>query len=216
MSESSNQPRPESPGEKPASTTGEKPASATIESIKLDFATIRIIILTACVVAALLCVPLFFILRNFVTFDALDHYLKVTEAVRPKILQGISEEVSTGYSKNFFFNSTSEDNTVLFLAHEKQRVTLSVDEVPIEGPFQPVLLQVNGCDIGARSPEGERSFHLYEYDLTTKIQQCAPDEPNLHTLRISFSKPLKMGNVIQVRSLIIVYERLREHLEGAR
>lgn len=84
VSQSTEQPRSESPAK--------KPASKLIESIRLDFATIRIIILTAFGVVTLLAIPLFFVLRNFVTFDALDRYLKVTEAVRPKILRDISEE----------------------------------------------------------------------------------------------------------------------------
>ena len=116
-------------------------APKLLDTIKVDFSTIKTILLTACVVLVLISAPLVFILRNFVTFDALDKYLKVTESVRPKILHTISEELGTGYSKNFILDSGRSDNTMLFYASQGQRVTLSTDAVVVEGAFQIVNLQ---------------------------------------------------------------------------
>lgn len=177
-------------------------APKLLDTIKVDFSTIKTILLTACVVLVLISAPLVFILRNFVTFDALDKYLKVTESVRPKILHTISEELGTGYSKNFILDSGRSDNTMLFYASQGQRVTLSTDAVVVEGAFQIVNLQVNGCSIG---PERTEELHLYEYDLTKHIERCPPDEPNLHTLRVVLPNGLKKGTTLQVKCLVLVY-----------
>jgi hypothetical protein len=197
--------------------TGKPPspetASKVLDAIKLDFNTIRTIVLTACVVLALISLPLFFLLRNFVTFDALDRYLKVTESVRPKILHTISEELDTGYSKNFIFDSPRADNTMLFFAAKNQRVTLSVNEVPIEGGFQPLMLQLNSCNINT-GPQRSEALHLYERDLTKELEQCPPDEPNLHTLRIVLPDGLKKGTTLQIKCLVVVYQRVYKALEG--
>jgi hypothetical protein len=188
---------------------GQPAASKIFEAIKLDYNTIKIIILTASVVVVLVSLPLIFILRNFVTFDVLDSYLRVTESVRPKILHTISEELGTGYSKNFVFDSPHADNTMLFYAARNERVTLSIDAIPIEGGFQPLMIQLNGCNIG---PERKEELHLYQYDLTKELEQCTSDEPDLHTLRISLPNGLKKGTTLQVRCLIVVYQRVYEHL----
>jgi hypothetical protein len=199
--------------EQPASESASSQLGAAkiLGAIKLDYNTIRTIILTAAVVLVLISLPLIFILRNFVTFDALDSYLRVTESVRPKILHTISEELGTGYSKNFVFDSPHADNTMLFYAAQNERVTLSVDAIPVEGGFQPLMIQLNGCNIG---PERKEELHLYQHDLTKEIAQCASDEPDLHTLRIALPDGLKKGTTLQVRCLVVVYQRVYERLEN--
>jgi len=188
-------------------------ASKIFEAIKLDYSTIRTILLTALVVCVLASIPLAFILRNFVTFDALDKYLRVTDNIRPKILSDISEELDTGYSKNFLFDSPHTDNTMLFYATKGQRVTLSVNATPIEGGFQPLALQLNGCAVG---PERTEELHMYGHDLTKDIEKCQPDEPNLHTLRIVLTRGLKKDTALQVKCLVLVYERVHGHLDGGK
>jgi hypothetical protein len=192
-------------------SSGLKTAARAFDSLKLDFDTIRTILLSAVVVCVLLSVPFFLILKNFVTFDALDKYLKLTESVRPKILHTISEELGSGYSKNFIFQSTRPiDNTMLFYATKKQRVTLSVNAIAASGPPPKIMLQLNGCKIRESSPE---PLHLYEFDLTKRLEECGPDEPNLHTLRIALPDGLPQGATYQVKCLVLVYERVREHID---
>lgn len=192
-------------------STGLGIAARAFDSLKLDFNTIRTILLSAAVVCVLISVPFFFILKNFVTFDALDKYLKLTESVRPKILHTISEELGSGYSKNFIFESTRpSDNTMLFYATKKQRVTLSVNAISVSGEPQPIMLQLNGCNVRDASAE---ALHLYEFDLTKRLEECGPDEPNLHTLRVVLPNGLPKGATYQVKCLVLVYERVREHIE---
>lgn len=189
-------------------------ASRAFDSLKVDFNTIKTILLTAVAVCVLLSVPLFFMLKNFVTFDALDRYLKLTESVRPKILHTISEELGSGYSKNFIFDATrSADNTMLFYATEKQRVTLSVNAIPVSGDPQPITLQVNGCNVREALGASGEALHLYEFDLTKRLKECGPDEPNLHTLRIVLPNGLPRGTAYQIKCLVLVYERVHEHIE---
>ena len=180
-------------------------ASTVLSAIKLDFNTIRTIVLTVCVVMVLISIPLAFMLRNFVTFDALDSYLKVTESVRPKILRSISEELGAGYSKNFLFDSATVDNSMTFFAAKSERVTLSVDEVPVEGGFQTVALQLNGCPIGTEKTD---VLHMFNRDLTTELTECPPDEPDLHTLKIVLPNGLKKNTTFQIKCLVVVYQRL--------
>jgi len=186
-------------------------AARTLDSLKLDFNTIRTILLSAAVVCVLVSVPIFFILKNFVTFEALDKYLKLTESVRPKILHTISEELGSGYSKNFIIESTHSDNTMLFYATDKQRVTMSVNAISVSGEPPLINLQVNGCNV-RRDPSAE-ALHLYEFDLTKILKECGPDEPNLHTLRIVLPNGLAKGATYQVKCLGLVYERVHEHIE---
>lgn len=183
-------------------------AAAVFEAIKLDFNTIRIIVLTAGVVLALIATPLYFILRNFVSFDALDDYFKVTARVRPKILSAISEALDAGYSRNFIFDSPRfKDNTMLFYASATQKVTLSVGAEPLAGAFPATALYVNNCLIEKRT----EPFHFYEKEITAKLESCPPDELNLHTLRIVFPAGLKQS-AIQLKCLILVNQRVHEHV----
>src|SRR5260370_40461698 len=114
------------------------------DALKLDFNTIRTILLTAAVVLVLLSAPLLFIMKNFVTFDALDKYIGVTQNVRPKILNTISEELDSGFSRDFFIEygqsmgKARTDNTMLFYSKPSQRVTLLAQATPTSGPFSPV------------------------------------------------------------------------------
>ena len=202
-----------SAGDPPQGTTPVKePAAGWLEGLKLDFATIRTIVLTACVVAVLISVPLVFILKNFVTFDALDSYLKLTDSVRPKILHTISEELESGYSQNFILDEHSAVPTMLFYAADGQRVTLTLDSIPIAGSSVPIKLQLNGCNIpisGASEP-----LHVYNYPLSDLLNQCRPNEQNLHELRVVLPAGIK-GSTVQVKCLILVYERVHEHLKEA-
>lgn len=191
-----------------------------LDPAKVDLKTIRIILLTAIAVLLLLATPLIFLLRNFVTFDALDRYLKLTESVRPKILSTISEELSTGYSKNFIFSSSSPgstaDTTMLFYATPHQKVTLSVDATPLGGEFQAVTLQLNGrCTIGPEKGWSE-PLHLYDRDLTELMETCPPDEPNLHSLRIVLPEGLKKSSALQVKCLVVVHQRVYARLEKSK
>ena len=197
---------PEKSREKTPLTGG---ASALFDAMRLDFNTIKMILLTACVVLALVAVPLFFVLRNFVTFDGLDRYFKVTESVRPKLLATISEVLDSGYSKNFIFDSTRPaDNTMLFYVSAKQKVTLSVSAQSL-GTFPATTVYLNTCPIETRT----ESFHLYEKDLTAKLDSCTPDEPNLHTLKIVLPNGLPQGTTMQMKCLILVSQRVHEHVQ---
>jgi hypothetical protein len=188
-----------------------KTAALASEGLGLDFKTVKIIVLTTLAVCALLSVPLFFIMKNFVTFDTLDKYLKLTDSVRPKILHSISEQLSFGYSKNFIFDSTqSIDNTMVFYAAEKQQVTLTINGTSLFGGPQPVMLQINNCVLRASSSE---PLLLIDFDLTPKLQACPPEQNNFHTLRIIFPNSLPKGSAYQVKSLVLVYERVHDHIE---
>jgi hypothetical protein len=184
-------------------------ASAVFEAIKLDFNTIKIIVLTAAVVTVLIATPLVLVLSKFVTFDALDDRFKVTDSVRPKILQTIAEGLDTGYSKNFIISSSSTDNTMLFYASQGQKVTLSISAESI-GPFPQVSVYLNNCPI-EREPRSER-FNWYEKDMTSllKSYMCGPDEPNLHTLRIVVSGGVQSGTELQMKCLVLVYQRIHD------
>jgi hypothetical protein len=200
------QPRPVSP-EKPLQSFG---------GLKADFETIRLILITAAVVVTLMAVPLFFILRNFVTFDALDKYVGVTQNVQPKILQSISEELDSGYSRDFFIDSSlplgsaKADNTMLFYSTPGQRVVLIAQGAEISGPFSPVSFQVDGCAI---NQVWEQPFSLLEFDLSKPLTQCSSDQPNLHTLRVILPKPPKKGSNMEIKSLVVVYHRVHEHVQ---
>jgi hypothetical protein len=186
------------------------PANKVIEAIKLDFNTIRLILLTALVVVVLLGTPLFFILSNFVTFDSLDRYFKLTDSVRPKILHNITEELQSGYSKNFIINSPVSDTSMLFYANISHKVNLSVNADAI-GTFPRLQLLLDNCAI--YDTKTAKTLHMYEFDLTQGLKSCPPTEPNLHTLRIALLEPLQRGTTLNVSCLVLVSERIREHLE---
>jgi len=187
-----------------------------VDAMRLDFSTIRIILITAAVVLMLLSVPFLFILRNFVTFNALDNYLRVTQNVRPKILHNISEELDSGYSRDFFIDSTppvgktKADNTMLFYATKGQRVTLVAQAIAASGPFSPTSFQVDGCGLNQKWDE---PFQLLDFDLTKQLEKCSPDQPNLHTLRVVLPSGLSKGSNIEIKCLVIVYHRIHEHIE---
>jgi hypothetical protein len=186
-------------------------AAAVLDALKLDFNTIKIILLTACVVLALVAIPLTFMLKHFVSFDALDNYFKLTDSVRPKILHTISEVLDSGYSKNFVFEpNRPADNTMLFYAAPKQKVTLSVSAQISLGNFPATALYLNNCLLETRN----EAFHFYEKDVTEKLGACNPDEPNLHTLRIVLPDGLPQKTTIQLKSLVLVYQRVHDHVEG--
>ena len=208
MSAQGQPPRPEE--SRPSKLAG------TFQGLKTDFGVIRTILLTAAVVVVLLAVPLIFILRNFVTFDALDKYLGVTQNVRPKILHNISEELDSGYSRDFFIDAAESagkpktDNTMLFYSLRGQRVSLVAQGAEISGPFSPVSFQVDGCGV---NQQWDRPFFLLDFDLTRALGQCSSDQPNLHTLRVILPKgPLK-GSNIEIKCLVVVYHRVHEHVE---
>jgi len=191
---------------------GHPSASSVIESVKLDFNTIKLILMTAVAVVALLTVPLFFVFRNFVTFDALDNYFKVTESVQPKILHNIAEDLDSGYSRNFIFEATRDtDSTLLFYAPRHQKVTISVNAQAI-GAFPPVALYLNNCLVESR----KETFNFYEKDVTDKLESCVPDEPNLNTLRIALPEGLPKSTTLQISCLILVNNRIHAHLEDVK
>jgi len=189
---------------------------SSFENLKTDFGTIRLILLTASVVVVLLAIPLVFILRNFVTFDALDSYLGVTQNVQPKILHNISEELASGYSRDFFIDpagsgsATRVDNTMLFYAIPGQRVSLVAQATEISGPFSPVSFQVDGCSL---NQQWNQPFSLLEYDLTKTLGQCSSDQPNLHTLRVILPKGAFKASNMEIKSLVVVYHRVHEHIK---
>lgn len=199
----------------PAEANPEKPPGF-LDALKLDFGTVRIILVTAAVVLLFLSAPLLFILRNFVTFDTLDKYLRVTQNVRPKILHNISEELDSGFSRDFFIDSTppvgktKTDNTMLFYATKGQRVTLVAQAIAASGPFSPVSFQVDGCGLNQR---WDQPFELLDFDLTKQIDKCSPDQPNLHTLRVVLPSGMSKGSNIEIKCLVIVYHRIHEHIE---
>jgi len=194
-------------GEKPV--TDGKTASSVFEGIKLDANVVRLILLTACVVIALLAVPLFFIFRNFVTFDALDSYFKVTDSVGPKILHTVTEELDSGYSKNFIFDSTRmADSTMLFYAPANPKVTLSITAQAVAGAFPHLQLLLNNCVIERR----DQQFNLYGKDVTKKLEECGPDQPNLHTLKIVLEDELPKSTTIRISLLVLVKNRIRARL----
>lgn len=186
----------------------EPESSDIFETLKLDFKTVKTVVLTAGVVVVLLAAPLFFVLRNFVTFDALDRYFKLTDSVRPRILNNVAEELHSGYSKNFAITQSSTDNTLLFYALSHQRVTLSLSAQAI-GPFPQLSLYLNNCVFLSRA----EPFQLYERDLSKEIESCPPDEPDLHTLRIALSGVPPKGTVLQVNALVLVSQRIHEHMQ---
>jgi len=201
-------------GSKPEVSSGGVAASHLFDSVKLDLNAIKIILLTAFAVICLLSVPAVYILRNFVTFEALDHYLNLTEGISPKILHSISEEIESGYSKNIILDSPhSHDNTLIFYAAKDQKVALTMDVTTRSGTYQSLGVQVDGCDIGVKS----ETTHLYSRDLTAKINECGQsDEPSIHSLRVYTKDPLKPGTALDISCLVLVFERVHDHIEGSK
>lgn len=192
---------------------------SVFDALKVDFVTIKTIVLTAAVVVVLLSTPLFFILKNFVTFDALDKYLGVTRNVRPKILNTVSEELDSGYSKDFFIEygqpvgKAKTDNTMLFYATPGQRVTIVAQATTISGPFSPVTFQIDGCALEKRWDE---PFDLLDFDISPHLAKCPSNQPNLHTLRLILPDGPQRNSNIEVKCLVVVYHRIHEHLQEAR
>ena len=206
----------------PEPKTNSEDRLQSFASLKTDFNTVKIIVLAAGVVLALVAMPLFFVLRNFVTFDALDKYVGVTKNIRPKILQNISEELDSGYSRDFFLKpgspssdsrlaaETKTDNTMLFYSTPGQRVSLIAKATEISGPFSPVSFQVDGCGV---KQIWDEPFSLLDFDLTKFLSECSSDQPNLHTLRVVLPEGFKTGSNMEIKSLVIVYHRVHEHVE---
>ncbi|MGB6775424.1 MAG: hypothetical protein WBD25_04835 [Terriglobales bacterium] len=172
--------------------------------------------MTASVVVVLLAIPLVFVLRNFVTFDALDSYLGVTQNVQPKILHNISEELDSGYSRDFFIDPGGSggaprvDNTMLFYSTPGQRVSLVAQATEISGPFSTVTFQVDGCSVNR---QWDQPFSLLDFDLTKALGQCSSDQPNLHTLRVVLPRGALKGSNMEIKSLVVVYHRVHEHIK---
>lgn len=196
---------------------GSKPpeAAKVFDALKLDFATIKIIVLTAAVVFCLLLIPFLYILGHWITFEQVDDHFKVTAQIRPKILKDFPEEVDTGYSKNFFIDSPQSDLSLLFYSKKDERVSVSLQVNPYrEGTIQPIKIQVNGqCTL----PNNDIGFtQVSEYDLTKTLEKCpSSGELNLNTLRIIFPAGLKRGNTLQISCLVLVYQRVHEHIVEA-
>ena len=189
--------------------------SDSVGGLKADFEAIKLILLTAAVVLILLTVAFIFILRSFVTFDALDRYLSLTQNVRPKILHNISEELDSGYSRDFFIRSGSgdvskTDNTMLFYATRGQRVSLIAQATEISGVFSPVTFQIDGCSI---DHQWDEPFSLLDFDLSKQLGQCSSDQPNVHTLRVVLPKGSTKGSNMEIKCLVVVYHRVHEHIE---
>lgn len=201
-------------GTEPEATGAGLTASHLFESVKLDLNAIKIILLTAFGLICLLCVPAVYFLRNFVTFEALDQYLNLTKGISPKILHSISEEIESGYSKNIILDSPhSHDNALIFYAAKDQKVTLTMDVTTRSGTYQPLGVQVDGCDIGVKTD----TTHIYGRDLTAKINECGQsDEPSIHSLRVYTKDPLKPGTALDISCLVLVFERVHDHIESSK
>ena len=182
----------------------------------MDYNTVKIIVLTTLVMVALFAIPLAFILKNFVTFDALDKYVGLTQNVEPKILHNVSEELASGYSRDFFIDAAPSigkgkiDNTMLFYALKGQRVTLAAQAIA-SGRFSRVTFQVDGCSINRT---WDQPFELLEFELTQQLNTCPPDQPNLHTLRVVLPDGVSSGSQIEIKCLVVVYHRVRQHITG--
>jgi hypothetical protein len=196
------------------SAPGSTPRSAAsvFEALKLDLATIKLILLTAIAVLVLLSIPLFFILKNFVTFDALDNYFKVTDSVRPKIVGTIAEELYSGYSKNFVIDSKRPvDNSMLFYTPPKERVLLTIRTVST-GTFPALSIYLNDCLLVTKNEQ----FDIDDKDVTSKLDACGPDSPNLNALRIVLPDGPSKDSTLQVKCLVLVTNRIHAHLEQLR
>ena len=180
-----------------------------LDAIKVDYQTVRVIVLTTAVVVVLLSIPVFWLLSHFITFDELDTRFKVSDSIRPRILDHIPEEIEAGYSKNFFVDDSHVDDPMIFSATRDQKVKLFIDVSTSPGlAVQPVQLQFNGsCRI---DPLGD-STHTggNGWDLTPTFQKCSPRDIN--TLRIVLPE-LKKGTKMQVQCLLLVSERLHDSM----
>lgn len=89
-----------------------------------------------------------------------------------------------------------------------------MDVTARSGKYQPLGVQVDGCDIGlARSD----SLHLYDRDLTSTIGKCdQSEEPSIHYLRVYTKDPLKPGTALDISCLVLVFERVHDHIEENR
>lgn len=183
-------------------------AAKAWESIKVDYGIIRVIVLTAAAVFALLMIPMLWMLTHFVTFDQLDAMFKVSESMRPKILDRIPEEIEAGYAKNFFVDNSHTDDPMIFAATAGQHVTLTIDVSSYQGlTVQPVQFQLNGqCTI---DPLGDES-HVSAWDLSPTFQKCKPREIN--TLRIVVPSGLKKGIKMQVQCVLLVGQKIHDPL----
>jgi hypothetical protein len=199
-----------SPGSPPAPEAGK-----LFDAVKLDFATIKTIVLTAAVVFCLLSIPFLWIMTKLVTFDDVDKRFKVIATIRPKILTALPEEVDTGYSKNFFINSADSDQELSFYSKEGERVTLTFQECAIRNSvLQPIKIQVNGqCPVPGLGPGVTQKDDV---NLTDTLVKCKPDSgADFNTLKIVIPGGLMPGNKLQISLLVLVYQRVHEHLVQA-
>src|SRR5215472_3121403 len=99
--------------------------------------------------------PLIWVLSHFVSYADLDRTFKFTDYERPQILHAVTEQLDTGYSKNFIINSPQADNTMLFYALPGHRVRVSVD-AKSRGSFPPITVYINRCPMDKRTED----FHF--------------------------------------------------------
>ena len=195
------------------STATTKPLPQILDGIKVDFRTVRVIALTIIAVIFLLVTPVLYVLSKFVDYGKVMDSLHVTERLRPKILEGIPEELDTAYSRTLIIDAQSapmlsSTDFMSFHATPDQKVVISIKVDGVgASPVQPVGLQVNGCAIPKKGPG-----YLEKPDivLPAALQDCknSGDEFDMNTVRLTITGGLQKGNRIAVECVILVYRQV--------
>jgi len=203
--------------EKPKTVQAVPPTlSSFVDALRLDFATIKTILLTALVVLVVVFGPFLWLLRKVVTYDDLDRSLKFSAWIVPKVLNNVSDEVDAGYSRFFVLrnsktgnairDNTTLDNTMAFYATSDQKVKLWLDVLPVTGgTYQSVNLQINQCV----PPRFKDVVSVKGDELSAILQGCPPPHGGaVNTLRILPQGP-REESTLQVQCVVLVLQPVK-------
>jgi hypothetical protein len=198
----------------PKSEASAKALPQLLSEIKFDFKTIKIMTVTIIAVLAILVTPLLYVVSKFVDYDDILDRLKIAENLRPRILEGVPEELDSAYSRTALVDAQSgpqlgKAEFMEFHATPDQRVVISIKVIPFGlGSAQPVRLQINGCTI---PKDGPGYLHEPNIVLPAALKDCpqsAGDEFGINTLRVTIPGALQKGNQMTIECVVLVYRQV--------
>jgi hypothetical protein len=185
----------------PKGKAGEPPPGpAILESVKADYSTIKVVVLTTLACIAVLMVPFLWLVSTFVDAKSIDGKLGLSAHLTPKIMAEIVKKVDSGYSKSFIIrgDEPQPDTTLLFYSEDGQSVRLVMDASAYgSSPMKLRVLIDNNPWI-----EKELPFQIHLANITQHVRGDA-EGGDIHVLRV-VPVNLRADSTAVIQSLVLV------------
>jgi len=192
-----------------ASEPVKHPSKQLVEALKVDFAIVRAILLTAAILFSLVALLVFYGVTHYTRWQSWDDRFKIGAKFRPSVLATVPELLNTGYSKHFVLRPKPSEDELTFYAAQGDRVTLALYPLLSEDDSVPrIKVQLNGhCTL----PKDGEFTVTTDYDLTADLSRCGPPEgTRISTLRVIRPGGIRDGQTVEVDCLILVSQRIHE------